>query len=155
MEGGGPEAGFLPQWIKRICGGSLAVEAESSTDQTVVAAPVVAAVAVKAGAVAGRRAQLAGRTAGDPGRAGFASGHPGQDHVNQGAQNQAHRDGHTESYDQRDSIKRLKYFQKEICVVLGHDFKEKKRDCYFSLSLTLFFSLLFFLCQFSPVSLYF
>ncbi|TNN46536.1 hypothetical protein EYF80_043258 [Liparis tanakae] len=80
VEGGGPEAGFVPQWIKRICGGSLAVEAESSTDQTVVAAPVVAAVAVKAGAVAGRRAQLAGRTAGDPGRAGFASGHPGQDH---------------------------------------------------------------------------
>lgn len=128
MEGGGPEAGFVPQRIKGIWGGSLPVEAESSTDQTVVAAPVVAAVAVKAWAIAGRRARLAGRAAGDAGRACLASGHPGQDHVNQGPQDQAHRDGHTESYDQRDSIIRLKYFQEEICVVLGHDFKEMKRD---------------------------
>lgn len=52
MEGRGPEAGFVAQWVILIWGGSLAVKAESSTDQTVVAAPVVAAVAVKAWAVA-------------------------------------------------------------------------------------------------------
>lgn len=102
MEGGGPEAGFVPERVEVIWGGGLAVEAESSADQTVVAPPVVAAVAVKAWAVSGRGARLARRAAGDAGRACSASGHPGQDHVNQGPQDQAHSHGHTESYDQRD-----------------------------------------------------
>ena len=39
---------------------------------------------------------------GDNGRACFASGHPRQDHVNQGTQEQTHSHGHTESYNQRD-----------------------------------------------------
>ena len=56
MEGGGPEAGFEPRQVKVIWGGSLAMEAESSTGQSVVAAAVVAAVAVETWAVAGRRA---------------------------------------------------------------------------------------------------
>lgn len=130
------------------------MEAESSADQTVVAAPVIAAVAVESWAVAGRRARVAGRAAGDAGRACSASGHPGQEHVYQGPQDEAHRHGHTESYDQRDSIKRLKYFQKEICVVLGHDFEEKKRDLVQSIFYSLFFSLLLLFCQFLSVSLF-
>lgn len=122
MEGGGPEAGFVPERVEVVRGGSLAVETEGSADQTVVAAPVIAAVAVKAWAAAGGHARLARRAAGDACRACSASGHPSQEHVNQGPQDQTHRHGHAESNDQRDSIKRLKYFQKEICVVLGHDF---------------------------------
>lgn len=120
VEGGGPEAGLVPQRVEVIRGGGLPVEAESGTDQTVVAAPVVAAVAVETRTVSGRRAGLARRAAGDAGRACSASGHPGQDHVNKRPQEQAHRHGHTESYDQRDSIKRLKYFQEDIGVVPRH-----------------------------------
>lgn len=77
------------------------MEAESSTDQTVVAPPVIAAVAVEARAGTGGGARLAKRAAGDAGRA-CSAGHPCQDHVNKGPQDQAHRHGHTESYDQRD-----------------------------------------------------
>lgn len=98
------------------------MEAESSTDQTVVAPPVIAAIAVKAWTGSRGGSRLARWAAGDAGRACSASGHPGQDHVNEGPQDQAHRHGHAESYDQRNSIERLKYFQKEICVVLSHDF---------------------------------
>lgn len=109
VEGGGPEAGFVPQRVKVIRGGGLAVEAESSTDQAVVAASVIAAVAVKAGTIAGRCTRLARRAAGDAGRACSASGHPGQDHVNQCSQDQTHGHGHTESYDQRDCEERHTY----------------------------------------------
>lgn len=109
MESGGPEAGFMPHGVEMIRGGRLSVETECSADQTVVAAPVVATVAVEARAVAGGRAGLARRAAGDAGRACSASGHPGQDHVNQGPQHQAHSHGHTESYDQRDCEKRSTY----------------------------------------------
>lgn len=42
------------------------------------------------------------RGAGDCGGACSAAGHPGEEHVNQGPQDQAHCHGHTESYDQRD-----------------------------------------------------
>lgn len=76
------------------------MEGEGSADQTVVAAPVIAAVAIKAWPSA-RSAGLTRCGTGDAGGACFASGHPGQDNINQGPQDQAHRDGHTESYDQR------------------------------------------------------
>lgn len=106
VESGGPEAGFVPQWVKVIWGGSLAVEAESSADQTVVAAPVIAAVAIKARTGAGRSTWLTRWRTGDAGRACSTSGHPGQEHINQGTQEKAHCDGHTESYDQRACEKR-------------------------------------------------
>lgn len=106
MEGWGPKAGFVPQWVKVIWGGSLAVEAESSTDQTVVAPPVIAAIAVKAWTGSRGGSRLARWAAGDAGRACSASGHPGQDHVNEGPQDQAHRHGHAESYDQRNCEER-------------------------------------------------
>lgn len=106
VEGGGPEAGFEPWQVKVIWGGSLAMEAESSTGQSVVAAAVVAAVAVETWAVAGRRAWLAGMATGDGCRACSVSGHPGQGHINQGSQEQAHCHWHTESYDQRDCEER-------------------------------------------------
>lgn len=101
-EGGSPEAGFEPQGVKVLWGGCLAVEAKSSTDQTVVAAAVIVAVVVETWPVTGRCARLASRAAGDAGRSCFASGHPGQDHVNQGPQNQAHCHGYTKNYDKRD-----------------------------------------------------
>lgn len=78
------------------------MEAESSTDQTVVAPPVIAAVTVEAWAGTGGGARLARRAAGDAGRACSATRHPRQDHINEGPQDQAHRHGHTESNDQRD-----------------------------------------------------
>lgn len=78
----GPEAGFEPWGVEMIWGGSLAVEAESCTDQTVVAAALVAAGVVKTWAVAYRRAWLPRWTAGDVCRACSASRHPGQDHIN-------------------------------------------------------------------------
>lgn len=52
VKSGGPEAGFVPQWVEVIWGRCLAVEAEGGADQTVVAAPIIAAVAVEARAVA-------------------------------------------------------------------------------------------------------
>lgn len=97
------------------------MEGESSTQQIVVAASVIAVVTVEAWSGARRAARMARGAAGDAGRACSATGHPGQDHVDQGPQDQAHCHGHTERYDQRNSIKRLKYFQKQISVVLRHD----------------------------------
>ena len=102
VEGGGPEAGLVPQGVEVIPGGRLPVEAERGAHQAVVAAPVVAAVAVEAGTVAWAGAWWPRGAAGDAGRAGSAAGHPGQQHVNQGPQNQAHPHGHAESYYQRD-----------------------------------------------------
>ena len=81
MEGGGPEAGLAAQRVSLVRGGGLAVETEGGADQTVVAAPVVAAVAVEARAGAGGDAGRARGPAGNADRAGFASRHPGQDHV--------------------------------------------------------------------------
>lgn len=48
MKGGGPEAGFATQRVSLVWGGGLAVEAEGSANQAVVAPPVVAAVAIEA-----------------------------------------------------------------------------------------------------------
>lgn len=122
VEGGGPEAGLASQRVGLVRRGGLAVETEGGADQTVVAAPVVAAVAVEARAGAGRDAGRARRPPSDAGGTGFASGHPGQDHVDQRPQEEAHGHGHTEGYDQGDDIKGLKYFQKEVCVVFSHNF---------------------------------
>lgn len=84
MEGGGPEAGFTPQRVDVVRGGGLPVEAESGADQTVVAAPVVAAVAVEAWTGTGRGVGLARWPTGDASGACPAPGHPGQDHIDQG-----------------------------------------------------------------------
>lgn len=106
VEGGGPEAGLTAGrvglvWVR----GLLAVEAEGGADQAVVAAPVIAAVAAEARASPAGGVRLASSAAGDANGARPPSGHPGQQHVDQGPQDDSHRHGHTEGYDQGDNIK--------------------------------------------------
>lgn len=102
MEGGRLEAGFQLGRVERIWGGSLSVDTKGCAGQTVVAAAVVAAAVVVAGSLARRRTGFPCRGAGDRGRACSAAGHPGEEHVNQGPQDQANCHGHEESYNQRD-----------------------------------------------------
>lgn len=98
MEGGGPEAGLMPHSIEVIRGRVLAVEAESCAQQTVVAPAIVAAAVIEPRTAAGGSVRGAERAPGDAGRASSVSGHPCQDHVNHGPQEQTHSNGDTESY---------------------------------------------------------
>lgn len=108
MEGGGPEAGFVNQWVEVIWGGSLTVEGESGTDQTIVAPPVIAAVAVETRAASRGVVWLARRVVSDASRADSTSGHPGQDHIDESPQEQTDSHGNTERYDQGDWKRRGK-----------------------------------------------
>lgn len=117
VESGGPEARFVPYWVEVVCRGSLPVKAESSADQTVVAASVIATIAIKPWTIAGGGAWLARWATGDARRASSAARHPGQDHVNQSSEDQAHSNGYTESYDQRTCEERNRMFYSLCCTV--------------------------------------
>lgn len=106
MEGGGLKAGFHLVGIERLWRGSLPVEANGCADHAVVAAAVVAAAVAINRTLAWRSTRFPGRGAGDCGRACSAAGHPSEQDINQGPQDQANCHGHEKSDYQRDCRKK-------------------------------------------------